>query len=412
MTVLKLFGEILAELFGLRLHRLDLFLHVAQFLEVGQGGVEIFQETIGLVRGERGDGFVQLRQRHASFGGLLGQGRKRGGKFLAFGVRAFAGLVRHRLCGFLKFLQVFLKLVHRVRIVRLGTELFLQRLHLLLQTGGGLGFSARGARGLFELFQRGILGEIPQLVLELVAGTGEVFEGFTSRERQFFEFLAEFGNGFQGFFGRFERGRALLDVAPGQVGHLFARFLDDLRVGLLLRKRLATVFRNEAKPGREREDQQCPAGHFRQTEWHQFAWINFIRVADGVVHDQVTPGAGVFVTGKFQGGTHAFLEILFHVHPASGFGETWFAPTAKDETGQRAGECDEPGPEQSGARNGREFENPEGEEMEDGTDEQSAPQSAQGALPAPAAGRAFERVLDDLEFAHNSWLSLTAMFTM
>ena len=48
-----------------------------------------------------------------------------------------------------------------------------------------------------------------------------------------------------------------------QVGDLFTRFFDDLRIGLFLHERLAAILGNEAQSGGEGEDEHCPAGGFR-----------------------------------------------------------------------------------------------------------------------------------------------------
>ena len=61
LTVLELLGEVFAHLLRLSLHGFELLFHVAQLLEVVERGFDVFHETIRVIGGERGDGFVNLR---------------------------------------------------------------------------------------------------------------------------------------------------------------------------------------------------------------------------------------------------------------------------------------------------------------------------------------------------------------
>ena len=68
----------------------------------------------------------------------MSERRKRGSKFLFFGIGTFAGLAGEVFGGFLNFLDFFLELIQRFGILRLRGELFLHRGHLLLQAGCGI----------------------------------------------------------------------------------------------------------------------------------------------------------------------------------------------------------------------------------------------------------------------------------
>jgi hypothetical protein len=116
--------------------------------------------------------------------------------------------------------------------------------------------------------------------------------------------LAEFGHGFEGFLGGLERGRTLLKFAPGQVGDLFAGFLDDLGVGLFLNEGFTAILRHEAESGGEGEDEQRPTGGVGQPNRHEPARVNLVRVGDGVMQHEFAPGAGVIIAGAHPLASH------------------------------------------------------------------------------------------------------------
>ena len=190
------------------------------------------------------------------------------------------------------------------------------------------------------------------------------------------------------------------EYALGEFGDLFARFLDDLGIGLFLNARLASILRNKTQPGSEHKNHGSPACGFSEREGDEFARLDFLRMTRGIVHHEIAPRSGRLGLGEFERGAHAFLEILFHVHPAGGFGEAGFAPEAEDEADKRAKNRGDARPADDVGRNGRELESSESNEEEQSADEQSDKQPAQTALDTATTRGAGERCLDDLKFAH------------